>query len=377
MRRRKTEAVSSPSAWRYRGAALLFGAALLVSHGNPASGNPNPRLVSSGPDFPGRTKHAAAAVGRELYVIGGYDGRNPLNDVWKSSDGGSRWIQVLPDTPSLPNTQFGGRFGHAAAAVGGELYVIGGHDGRNPLNDVWKSSDGGGRWIQVSADTSSPTNTQFGRRFGHATAAVGGELYVIGGYDGRNPLNDVWKSSDGGSRWIQVLPDTPSPTNTRFGRRNDHAALTAGYDLYVIGGYSGESFLNDVWKSSDGGGTWIQVLPDTPKANTRFGGRLIHAGLTVGDELYVIGGHDGTNRLNDVWKSSDGGSRWIQVLPDTPSPTNTQFGRRFGHAAAAAGGELYVIGGHDGTNRLNDVWKSSDGGARWIQVLPDTPGIYR
>jgi hypothetical protein len=49
---------------------------------------------------------------------------------------------------------------------------------------------------------------------------------------------------------------------------------------------------------------------------------------------------------------------------------------RYGHTTVIdAAGAIYVIGGYDGTNCLNDVWVSTDGGARpnsgvgWSGVL--------
>ena len=44
------------------------------------------------------------------------------------------------------------------------------------------------------------------------------------------------------------------------------------------------------------------------------------------------------------------------------------FSPRRDHASAVLNGDLYVIGGFDGTDRLNDVWKSTDGGAAWVNV---------
>ena len=106
MNLKKPEAMWSPSAWGYRGrtptprgVALLLAlvaAALLVSCTNPASAPaPAPRFVPFAPAFSERNGHAAVAVGGDLYVIGGYDGTNRLNDVWKSSNGGATWAQGI------------------------------------------------------------------------------------------------------------------------------------------------------------------------------------------------------------------------------------------------------------------------------------------
>ena len=44
------------------------------------------------------------------------------------------------------------------------------------------------------------------------------------------------------------------------------------------------------------------------------------------------------------------------------------FSPRDNHTSAVLNGDIYVIGGFDGTNRLNDVWKSTDQGVTWVNV---------
>ena len=359
---RNPESVSKPL--RGGGGAVgplfvLFGAALLLSCNNPTSSP----TTSPDPTFSGRSAHAVAVLNDELYLIGGNDGTNQLNDVWKSTDGQS-WTRVLTDTDSPPSTQFSRRFGHAVVVLNNELYIIGGNDGTNALNDVWKSTDGQS-WTRVLTHTPNPPSTQFSRRFRHAVVVLNNELYLIGGLDGTNALNDVWKSTDGQS-WARVLTDTPSPKSTQFSRRFGHAVVVLNNELYLIGGLDGRNRLNDVWKSTDGQ-SWTSVLTDTgsPKS-TQFSRRLLHATVVLGNAIYLIGGNDG-NTLNDVWKSTDGKS-WTSELTDTPNPPSTQFSRRNSHAAVALNNELYLIGGNDGTNQLNDVWKSSDAGASWTRI---------
>ena len=246
---RNPESVSKP----LRGGQLgplfvLFGAALLLSCNNPTT--------SPDPTFSRRSQHAAVALNNELYLIGGYDGTNALNDVWKSTDGQS-WTRVLTDTPNPPSTQLSRRLRHEAVALGDELYLIGGNDRTNFFNDVWKSTDGKS-WTRVLTDTLSPKSTQFSRRNLHATVVLGNALYLIGGYDGTNFFNDVWKSTDGKS-WTRVLTDTPNPKSTQFSRRGGHEAVVLGNALYLIGGDDGTNQLNDVWKSSDAGASWTRI----------------------------------------------------------------------------------------------------------------------
>ncbi|MGH7745396.1 MAG: hypothetical protein ACREQ5_11480, partial [Candidatus Dormibacteria bacterium] len=77
-------------------------------------------------------------------------------------------------------------------------------------------------------------------------------------------------------------------------------------------------------------------------------------------QLWVIGGFDGSNALSDVWSSLDGIS-WGKK-------TTGSFPARYDGQAIVFNNKLFIMGGFstDGT-ALNDVWSSVDGGT-WIQT---------
>ena len=254
---------------------------------------------------------------------------------------------------------FSKRMSSSSAAVGSDIYVIAGSNASGVVpNDVWKSSDGGQIWNKVTV-----TGTQFSRRSYHRTVAIGSDIYVIGGSDVTNLFNDVWKSADSGKTWNEEQTGTVGASNL-FSARTRHSTVTVGSDIYVIGGNDGTTFLNDVWKSADSGKTWSQVSV----TGTQFSARVSHDSAAVSSGthagIYVIGGGDAAgNYLDEIWKSADSGQTWSQV-----SVTGTQFSARAGHRVTAVGSDIYVIGGSDATNFFNDVWKSADGGQTWNQV---------
>ena len=67
--------------------------------------------------------------------------------------------------------------------------------------------------------------------------------------------------------------------------------------------------LRDVWASSDGGRTWIQVCQ-----SAQWEGRQGHAAVVIEDHVYLVGGFGGATRFNDLWKSSDCGMIAIYFL---------------------------------------------------------------
>ena len=68
--------------------------------------------------------------------------------------------------------------------------------------------------------------------------------------------------------------------------------------------------------------------------------------------------------LNDVWSSYDQGAHWSQVTAAAAFAPRTWFG------AVSHGAHILVVGGatYAPILRLNDVWKSVDGGAQWTLV---------
>lgn len=99
-----------------------------------------------------------------------------------------------------------------------------------------------------------------------------------------------------------------------IGKRAFHDVVVFNNALYVIGGFEGvdesgnEMFRSDVLKSTNGG-DWLEIKQND---DTAFSKRAFHAAVAFDDALYVIGGFDGTNTLNDVWKSRDG-QNWKKI----------------------------------------------------------------
>lgn len=267
---------------------------------------------------------------------------------------------------------FAARSGHEVVFFKNKLWVIGGQSGSAYKNDIW-SSDDGKSWTQVSV-----TGTQFSGRAYHqvVTSNIGGseKLWLIGGFDGTSSKNDVWSSTDGATWTQSTLSGTP------FSARQGHGLVAANIDgsekLWLIGGFDGTKYKNDVWSSTDGA-NWTQgTLSGTP-FSARQGHQVVVANIGGNKKLWLIGGFDGSSqslgRLNDVWSSANG-TDWTKVKADKKNPdpaVDKQFVPRTLHQVVASGSKLWVIGGFGGSytsrNNLNDVWSSSDG-VNWTKT---------
>ena len=317
-------------------------------------------------------------VGNDIYVIGGTIqqfspsttiGAPPTqlaitsNEVWRSSDKGLTWDQVAGAARFTP------RGSHGSVVLGEDIYVIGGlygDGGLTPRDDVWRSTDRGVSWSRV---TPAGRNVEFPMDHMFASALLGDTMYVMGGIQ-RTPFtrfNQVWKSTDRGVSWTEAT----NATDPKFPARSGAAAVVLGSagaaKLYVIGGSNGPDNFNDVWESSDGT-SWTHLNASAATGDT-FSGRSEHSAAVLGDAVYVIAGSRGGATRNDIWKSTNTGATWAQVVT-----SGELFPDRVGLSSVALDGALYVIGGvrtrgsSSPTALFDRVWQSTDGGVSWVSV---------
>lgn len=187
------------------------------------------KLVTDHPEWSARIWHQCAVFNGRLWLIGGYDGAD-RNDVWYSRDG-VQWSQATVTAP------WAGRCMHTSVVFKDRLWVLGGRrnmDGwwETDFNDVWYSADGVVWQRAVSSATWS-------KRFGHASVAWDGKLWVLGG-SRLFPNNEVWFSEDG-YRWTRLK-------NAEWTPRFSLASAVFQDKLWILGGKEGGGkFTNDVW----------------------------------------------------------------------------------------------------------------------------------
>lgn len=265
-----------------------------------------------------------------VYVCGGSAGGDALAAVERYDPLTYKW-EVLP--PMRVARRWCG-----AAAAGGAIYVFGGHNGARYLNAAERYLPDERTW-EVLPSMPSP-------REGCAVAAMRGQLYVFGGSyaepsgvarsggGGEHAVCAVERLDTSSLKW-ELLPPMP--------RARD--ACTAAADLkqcvvFLLGGRdANEPFLPTAERFRTESFQW-EALPSMPTA------RLGCAAATVGDALFVAGGHGGQALATlECFRFST--LQW-ESLPFMPTA-------RLGCAAAATAGSLLVFGGHDGGGALSAV----------------------
>lgn len=203
-------------------------------------------------------------------------------------------------------------------------------------------------WIRIDS------GTMWSARSGHSSVILPDDtIVVMGGFNG-SYLNDVWKSADGGITWTQMTADA------EWDPRYFHSSVaTASGDIILAGGSNAGSYLNDVWISDDDGATWTEQT-----ASAGWVGRDVHTSVTMDDSsILIVGGFSSTGFgcPNDVWRSVDDGANWSQMTG------SAEWAKTAQHCTVRTSSDDTILfaGVHTGGTRSNEVWTSSNYGVTW------------
>lgn len=250
------------------------------------------------------------------------------------------------------------RIGGNAAISNGYIYYVGG------CSDIACTTTTGttyyapldangiiGSWSGGNALPSSAT-----RAWGKLVAS-GGTLYYIGGQTGAatsTAQSTVFYStgfSSGNPTWGTATTGLTDSGGTAQPRTQFGAAVWNNR-IYVVGGYNTSAVTSSVLVSPSlpsGGNITSNWSSGSSSINVARAGAAV---VTYANNLYVLGGFDGTNYLSDVQygkiSTSNGNvSNWTY---STSLPTAIRDGEAF-----AANGYMYVIGGRSAATSCRPI----------------------
>jgi PQQ-like domain/Kelch motif len=159
-----------------------------------------------------RSDLSATRVGSTAYVLGGYDGSEPIDSVLATRDG-STFTQVA----RLPQPA---RY-MAVASLGGRIFAIGGENASGAPTDAIREIDPRHGTAKVVGHMPVAV--------AHASAvALGGQVYVLGGETGGAPSARIWR--------LDPARTAVSPAGRLPQAVTSAAAATVGSSAYLIGG---------------------------------------------------------------------------------------------------------------------------------------------
>jgi len=211
---------------------------------------------------------------------------------------------------------------------------------------------------------------------GNRTAAVAGVpgdplTYYIGASSG-----GVWKSSDGGYSWMPVFDEQPA--------QSIGALAVAPSDPNVVWAGTGESFIrsnvsigNGVYKSTDAGKTWKHMgLEKT--------GRVGRVAIDPRDPDIVfvaaLGHCYGPQKERGVFRTKDGGKSWEHALFADENTGCFEVAMDPNNPRILFAGMWPIVihtYGRESGGPNGGIWRSTDGGETWKRLtghgLPEPP----
>lgn len=351
---------------RAAGLLICLSAGALIAqdleYDSGSDGSDGPFNIPS-PFHSGLQGHAMAydPVRDEIIIFGG-----ALSDANDAPALGRMWTwdgeQFTERTPDpMPPARHG--FGMVWDSARQEIILFGGRDGDVLYNDTWS-------WNGTAWTMKTPTNTPTARwEFGMAYDEDREEVVVFGGGIGSPVDNTTWTWN--GNEW--TLKEPVARPSARFQHSMGYHAGTK--KILLIGGRAGSTVIDEIWEWN--GVNWFKLEPEI-RPTPVIGGVLVEN--PSDNTLILLSGstaHRGDQVVDQVW--SWNGTQWTErkKMP-RPQP-------RFFHSAAYDSQEqkIYISGGENHDNNLNDFW-SFDGDAfqaitgrgYLFDMQPRTNGIF-
>uniref|UniRef100_A0A1B6D3P4 Kelch-like protein diablo n=1 Tax=Clastoptera arizonana TaxID=38151 RepID=A0A1B6D3P4_9HEMI len=266
-----------------------------------------------------------------LFAIGGWSGGSPTSIIETYDTRADRWIAISKDDPAGPRAY------HGTAVIGHNIYVIGGFNGREYYNSC--------RCFNAVTQTWREIGPMHEKRCYISVVTLNGFIYAIGGYNGGVRLNTVEKYDPATNQWSLVQP--------MLCVRSDADAATLNGLIYVTGGFNGRQVLRSVEVYDPETDEWSLIADMT---TNRSGVSCI----AYHGEIYAIGGFNGWNRLKSGEKFRPSRNYWIEI-PEMSMP-------RSNFAIEVIDDMMFVIGGFDGQTTIDQVECFDDDRNEWFQV---------
>lgn len=162
-------------------------------------------------------------------------------------------------------------------------------------------------------------------------------------------LNDLWSFDEATSSWslVEVKGDTKPAA------RSYHANAIHGHHLYVFGGCSNHSRLNDLWRFDFLSHSWQLLDGGSENGPTIRGGPLLFTSAS-GDHVFVSCGFCG-HELNDTWKFDLASRRYTRLTDAVIPGRSVATVARLGNTVLVFGGERDPgTEGHKGAGLMRD-----------------------
>ncbi len=298
----------------------------------------------------GRINSLAIQPGNETTILAGFAG----GGIFKSIDGGVNWVPVFDDQPELA-------IGDITFDPSNPNVVYAGTGDPNiPSivfngNGVYKSTNAGNTWSYLGLGQQGIISKILvdPTNSNNLYVATMGNPYV------RTPDRGVYKSVDGGQTWIKVLYTSNqagasdlimNPQNPQILYASFWDRIRNNHESVIYGPHA------KVYKTTDGGINWSALSGGLPA------GIMGRTGLAISqqnpDKVYAIY-VDTLSTVGGLFRSIDGGTNWTQMNTNAIDDAFSDFGWYFGKVRVnpTNDDEVYILGVL--------LWRKASGSTTW------------
>lgn len=200
----------------------------------------------------------------------------------------------------------------------------------------------------------------------HTTTLYDRKLLIFGGGLASIYYDAVYLLDTTTRRWTRPnISPGPSPA-----ARRAHSAVFYKGKIWVFGGGTGLTALNDLWTLDVSGNAGTTSRPmrwtELPTHGKKPTPRGYHTANLVGNIMVVIGGSDGKESFTDVWCLNLGESHLVaSLVPYSWSLLDTlawslakaqqPVFKRLAHTSTQVGSYIFIMGGHNASEYVSDL----------------------
>ena len=281
--------------------------------------------------------------------------------VFITTDAGATWFPIFDDQPALSIGALAIDPNQAETIYVGTGEANGSIDSY-PGDGIYKSTDGGLTWSNIGLQESN----HIGRIAVHPRTSNVIYVAACGQLYGKNPERGIYKSSDGGRTWVRSLhlTDSTAAIDVAINPQQPDTVYAAMWERMRapnrrrVGGFS-----SGIYRTLNAGQSWQLLSNGLPPAAANRG----RIGLAVAPSnpatIYAMYANDPGN-FDGIYKSTDHGNSWRRVTAaGLPSGFLGGFGWYFGNIKVDPRNDniVYALG--------VTFHKSSDGGNSWSNLL--------
>ena len=306
---------------------------------------PNLNWRSIGPYRGGRASSVTGISNSDnTYYFGATGG-----GIWKTTDSGQNWRNISDGF-------FGGSIGAISASESDPNILYVGTGEKTVRGNVspgyggfWKSDDAGETWKKMNLDIDQ---VQVGRIAIHPKNPDIVYIAIIGDLFKDSNKRGVYKSTDGGKSWRQVLfsNERSGAVDISIDKNNPRIIFASTWNIRRTP-YSLESGGegSGLWKSTDGGETWKNISDNEGLPSGIWGISGVSVSPVNSKKVFALI----ENKEGGLFRSDDGGSSWKKVNEDRNLRQRAWYYTRV-YADTQNENRVYVMN--------VSFWRSEDGG---------------